>query len=96
VAHGVTYDVKLGPWELHGLDFFIGVNLDEYECSFHHPLDGVTDMNGSMVVWNLTDPEPTDPRLYFLDHEGWSHHDPIALDARLSTLVQKMRPRKGT
>ena len=65
------YTVRFGAWEFSGLDFKIGANLDEYECTFNHPLDGVNDAGGNTLAWILTDPDPTDPQLYRIDHHGW-------------------------
>jgi len=91
---GIRYEVTFGSWKFDAIDFRFGVDLTEYECSFHRPFDGLLDLtNHNMLVWDMSDPDPGDPRLYRIDHDGWSEHDAMSLGVRLSTFVQKMKPK---
>jgi Leucine-rich repeat (LRR) protein len=94
---GIVYEVTVGVWEFHGIDFQIGSNLEEYECTFHRPFyGGTTDRNGNAIVWNLADSDPTDPELFRVDHEGWSEHDALRLGIRLSKFLSKLKGSPST
>jgi hypothetical protein len=89
-----TYGGEIDDAKEWLVQFGIGADLDEYECGFYHPYYtiGQTDGGNYMLLVDLSDPDPTDPAVYRLDHDEFSEHDALRRADHLSTFLAALSP----
>jgi hypothetical protein len=65
------------------------------ECAYHHPLFGVGHYDGGnyLLVLDMSDADPADPRVYAHDHDAYDTFDPTHdFGIRLSEFLSRLEP----
>lgn len=81
----VVWMLQLGLW----------CEMTAEECAYHHPLFGVGHYDGGnyILVLDMSDPDPTDPRVYAHDHDAYDTFDPTQdFGIRLSEFLSRLEP----
>lgn len=74
-VHDVTWPAGLLTGTIKGWDLHVELrrrgDLSEYPCTFGHPLISIgTHARQNHLALDLSDPQPTDPTVWYIDHES--------------------------
>jgi len=76
----------------HGQYTMVPIDLSEYPCTQDTPYVGICEnQHYSYYAIRLDDPDPADPKVYYIDHDDWDGTPPQDTDCRLSKFLANLK-----
>jgi hypothetical protein len=80
----------------HRQNTIVPIDLSEYPCTKDAPYVGICkNQQDSYFAIRLDDPDPSDPKVYFIDHDDWDGTPPRDKDYKLSDFLDSLMRKEG-